>query len=246
MTRGLRHSPPSRLRRGFLPHRPQVAAVMVPKSTTGGSGSGKKRSREDQVGERDARGKQNKTIPSFLTTDGAVDTAVTTNVSPTPVASIAVACKNWRKEIPRNGEKQAGRGVGQGGETAIITTTPKKADDERGGGGSGGGGGSENAVIGSDEAFREEAKKNRRTLSGDGDYGNRPLEELRREGITQIVCASEAPRQVLWAELGLATVGSAASGGKDEVGAVQIIGEGWLVRCLREKVRVGPRVKRSD
>lgn len=91
-----------------------------------------------------------------------------------------------------------------------------------------------------------------------------PLEELRRRGFTHAVCASGVPRRALWAELGLDAVssegrevgggarrggdvvpqggggGGGGSGGEGTEGmlSVEIVGEEWLVSCLREEVSI--------
>lgn len=76
----------------------------------------------------------------------------------------------------------------------------------------------------------------------DSDDGGRGtvIAELRRRGVTHIVCASEASRRVIWAELGLlkgsAAAGSGCWGTEEGTGAIEVVSESWLVKCLQEEV----------
>lgn len=80
--------------------------------------------------------------------------------------------------------------------------------------------------------------------------GSSVVAELVRHGFTHAICAANAPRRLLWAELGLLPESPAAApvrkGGGDSGGtlgdgmtagaAVEIVSEEWLVNCLQEQV----------
>lgn len=75
-----------------------------------------------------------------------------------------------------------------------------------------------------------------------GKYIAWPVERLRREGFTHVVCApSTASRTSLWDELVMP--GSEGASEKTswatEGGWVNVVGVDWLARCLGEKVSAG-------
>lgn len=81
-----------------------------------------------------------------------------------------------------------------------------------------------------------------RGISQEGKEIAWPVQRLRREGFTHVVCApSNASRTSLWDELVmLGSEGEPETASRaSEGGLVEVVGVDWLVSCLGEKVSAG-------